>query len=573
VIVDRIGKYEIRGELGRGGMGVVYQAFDPVLDRIVAIKVMSADADVDPTMRQRFLREARSAARLQHPNIVAVHDMGEDDGRLYIVMEFLRGNDMRTLIKRRMFVPFATKLDLVRQILAGLHFAHAQGVVHRDIKPGNVHVTNDGTAKILDFGLARLGGSDLTRSGQAMGTADYMSPEQVRGERDLGPRSDLYSVGVILFELLSFHTPFEGDSATAIMFNIVSRPPPPLRELLPACPAALDAIIERALAKDPELRFASGDEMARALDAATADMVGLAGPLATEVAELEARLIEHQRALGREGEVEPPRLAGDAADVGNLLVVHAALTELIARGATPAAAGDESRPSRWAETLELSRTLEISSDDDDTDRTRDISSEEPGTELVRLAREALHDSDLEKARSLTRQALAAGETAAVGLQREIEAASRVASRPSQRTATSPPDRSGSRWRTVLVISALVLAAAGAGWLFVLRPEPVAPAAGTLVLTVLPWAEIERIAPVLTGHALTLTETTTPFTIDLPAGAYRVTATNPFHASMTFEVTVAPASVARVRQTLPGFDVEAEIARVLDDDGDGDGSTP
>ncbi|PYV37843.1 MAG: hypothetical protein DMG06_27010 [Acidobacteria bacterium] len=262
---ERIGRYMIKRTLGRSAMGVVYLAFDPVLDRHSAIKVMTTSGEIDEELRARFFREARSAAKIRHPNIIAIYDMGEDQNRPYIAMEYLEGDDLKTLIEKKVFIPFEKKLDFIIQTCRGLHYAHQHGVIHRDIKPANIFVTLDGEVRILDFGLARLKSSELTRAGMIMGTPYYMSPEQVRGSRELDGRSDLFSVGVLLYELIAYTRPFEADNLTGVCFKIVSEPHPPISQFLQGCAEELVQIIDRALSKDRDARFATGDELADAL--------------------------------------------------------------------------------------------------------------------------------------------------------------------------------------------------------------------------------------------------------------------------------------------------------------------
>jgi serine/threonine-protein kinase len=246
-------------------MGVVYLAFDPVLDRYSAVKVMTTSGEVDEELRARFFREARSVAKIRHPNIIAIYDMGEDQNRPYIAMEHLEGADLKALIEKKVFIPFEKKLDLIIQICRGLHYAHQHGVIHRDIKPANVFVTLDGEVRILDFGLARLESSELTRAGMVMGSPYYMSPEQVRGWHDLDGRSDLFSAAVVLYELLTYQRPFEADNLTGVCFKIVSDPHPPISQFLQGCAEELVQIIDRALSKDRDARFATGEELAEAL--------------------------------------------------------------------------------------------------------------------------------------------------------------------------------------------------------------------------------------------------------------------------------------------------------------------
>jgi serine/threonine-protein kinase len=258
---ERIGRYDILGLVGRGGMGVLYRGHDPSLERDVAVKMMHIDFTHDNSARERFQREARAVARLQHRNIVTIHELGEVDGTPFIVMELLGGRDLDQMLKARARLTLAQKLDIVQQLCEGLAYAHEQGIVHRDIKPGNVRVLDDGTVKILDFGIARFTTSSLTQSGTVMGTPSYMAPEQIMGQPVDG-RADLFSAGVLLYELLCGHRPFSGDSPTAVAYQIMHVDAPPLRTELPDLPDAVNQIVARSLQKNPSDRYARALEMA-----------------------------------------------------------------------------------------------------------------------------------------------------------------------------------------------------------------------------------------------------------------------------------------------------------------------
>jgi hypothetical protein len=258
-----IGRYEVRECVGRGGMGALFRGHDPVLDREVAIKTMLADFSRDEDGRARFYREARAVARLQHRNIVTLFDFGEEAGAPYIVMEFLIGQTVADCVRSGMQLPIERILDIGAQLCTGLHFAHVRGIVHRDVKPPNIWLNDDGGVKVLDFGIAKFGDTTVTRIGGVVGSLSYMSPEQVNGSEDVDGRSDIFSVGIVLFELLSGKRPFRGDSPTAIMMKIVNEPTPALD--VPGVPAPLVALIERALEKDPTRRFQQASEMASEL--------------------------------------------------------------------------------------------------------------------------------------------------------------------------------------------------------------------------------------------------------------------------------------------------------------------
>ena len=252
----RIGKYTITGRIGRGGMGMVYRGWDEVLEREIAVKTLTVEKSAEDEHRQRFQIEAKAAAKLQHPNIVTVFELGEDRGLPFIAMELLSGVDLEALLRSGEPMLLAEKLDVMAQVCRGLHYAHERRVVHRDMKPSNIRVLEDGTAKIMDFGIAKLGATGVTKSGMMVGTVHYMSPEQIRG-KTLDGRSDVFSVGVILYQLLAGERPFSGEHPTEILYKIVHNEAPPLAVDLGECGAPLQAVLSRALAKEADQRYPS----------------------------------------------------------------------------------------------------------------------------------------------------------------------------------------------------------------------------------------------------------------------------------------------------------------------------
>lgn len=266
----KIGKYEITGVLGRGGMGVVYRAEDKRIGRQVAIKTLTENFSGQPEMLERFYREAQ-AGILQHPNIVIVYDLGDEDGVPFIVMEFVSGEPLDKLIAAGRPATIIEKLTIIEQVCLALGYAHHRGVVHRDIKPANVMVQQDGVAKIVDFGIARVQGSSseggLTRTGNVIGTIHYIAPERLRG-RPFDGRSDIFAVGVMLYLMLTGQLPFTGEDM-AVLQKLVNEPHPPLSTYLSNYPPVLDAIIDRSLAKDPEQRYATAEDFAADLHALT----------------------------------------------------------------------------------------------------------------------------------------------------------------------------------------------------------------------------------------------------------------------------------------------------------------
>jgi serine/threonine-protein kinase len=262
----KIAGYELIGALGEGGMGIVYRARDTALDREVALKIIRPDS-LGAEARRRFLREAKACSRINHPNIVTVYAAGEDGGTPWFAMELVAGETLRAVIDRGP-VPWATAADWISGILDALARLHAEGIVHRDLKPENIIVTRDGAAKLMDFGIARLGGeTSLTADGATLGTARYMSPEQVRGKPADAP-SDLFSLGAVLYELLAGEPAFTGEHPLATMYAITNEAPRPIAELVPDLPESIAGAIERSLEKDPAARFADAASFRDALRSA-----------------------------------------------------------------------------------------------------------------------------------------------------------------------------------------------------------------------------------------------------------------------------------------------------------------
>ena len=262
--MERLGKYQIVEKVGVGGFGVVYKAYDPFIKRHVAIKTCSAE---DKETRERFLREAEICGNLQHRNIVTVFEFGFESETPYLVQEYLSGEDLDKKIKRRDFLPMPERILWLMQIARGLEFAHSRGIVHRDIKPANIRILDDGTAKILDFGIAKLAQqqSTLTQAGITLGTAAYLAPEQIRGEA-VDARTDVYSFGVLAYELLAFERPFAAKEIPTLFYKVLNEPPPPLERLVRDCPPDLLAIVSRCLSKTPAGRFAPTGELVGALE-------------------------------------------------------------------------------------------------------------------------------------------------------------------------------------------------------------------------------------------------------------------------------------------------------------------
>jgi len=264
--IEKIGRYQVVGELGRGAMGVVYRAIDPNIGRTVALKTMRLDIEgiEHDEMLQRFRNEARAAGLMSHPNIVTIHDADECGGLFYIAMEYLEGETLQSLMSRKRVFSAEEIVALARQVAAGLDYAHTMNVVHRDIKPANIMITRQNVAKIMDFGISKSVGT-MTRTGQVLGTPYYMSPEQVMG-RQLDGRADLFSFGVVLYEMATGERPFTGENVTTIIYKIVNEAPVPACELQISVHPGLSAAITRCLAKKPEDRYQTGAQLAGELE-------------------------------------------------------------------------------------------------------------------------------------------------------------------------------------------------------------------------------------------------------------------------------------------------------------------
>jgi eukaryotic-like serine/threonine-protein kinase len=294
--LEKLGKYLILGELGRGAGGVVYRARDPIINRLVALKTITTGLAEFPDLLQRFYQEAQSAGGLQHPNIVTIFDLGDEQGVPYIAMELLEGESLDQLIGRRTPLPVPLKLTYAMQACRAFDYAHKRGIIHRDIKPDNVMLTKDGTVKVVDFGIARVLETSKTQTGMLLGTFAYMSPEQYHGEH-ADARSDIWSFGVLLYELMAYQRPFKGQTPASLMHSICQQEPPSLRDLAPECPATLENVIQRILRKSAEERYQSMEELLLDLD-----------PICRSLqSESVASLVVHARELSEQGDFSQSR--------------------------------------------------------------------------------------------------------------------------------------------------------------------------------------------------------------------------------------------------------------------------
>ena len=409
--VDKIGKYNIVEKIGVGGFGEVYKGYDPFIKRNVAVKTCSSH---EQEIRTRFFQEAEIAGNLNHRNVTTIYDFGVQDDLPYLIQEYLSGEDLDRKIKRRDFLPYPEKLYYLLQIARGLAYAHSRGVIHRDIKPANIRVLEDGTTKIMDFGIAKLAQreSTLTQTGMTLGTAAYLAPEQIQGE-NIDHRTDIFSYGVLAYELLTYHRPFQGKQISAVLYEILNSQPTPIPELWPGAPPAMVQIIESCLEKDPSRRFSHGNELLREL--------------------------EQVQKEGRRERIE---------DGATVQMTPAALSS--AGQPLPPNAPPPHPPADW-----MDRTPSHSQSLDLMDRTP---SHSQGIDLMDRTPSAIRQpsapyADLPGARS--------GATPTLD---DIDlGGSPTESTGSERFQTLPPRRSSSNLARILPLLLLALAAAGAGW--------------------------------------------------------------------------------------------------------------
>jgi hypothetical protein len=404
--LKKLGKYEILGELGHGAMGVVYRARDPIINRLVALKTITTGVADDPAMLQRFYREAQSAGGLQHPNIVTIYDMGEAGNLPYIAMELVEGENLDQIIARRAELPVTLKLVYAMQACRAFDYAHKRGIIHRDIKPGNIMLSKDGTVKVVDFGIARVMEASRTQTGMLIGTFAYMSPEQYHGEH-ADERSDLWSFGVSLYELLCYQRPFAGPTPASLMHNICGEPPSPLRELLEDCPEELEVIVTRLLQKSPNERYQSMEDLLLELEPVckkfqaqfVADLVAQSRQLLEQGAFTKARALSRQ-ALEVESGNHQARVLLDAANAGmKRLLNRPRVQEYVETGRALLEEGKIQEAKAAAESaLQLDSTFV------------------PAQELQRVARE-----ELDRARERAECLEAAKQRLAEGLPEEAEA--------------------------------------------------------------------------------------------------------------------------------------------------------
>ena len=362
--LKQLGRYRLIAELGRGAMGVVYKAEDPLLNRTVAIKtiILMDDPAVRAEYEARFFQEAKAAGGLNHPNLITIHDVGREGNIAYMAMELLEGTELRELMTRGR-LPLPSALEVVAQVADGLAFAHEHGVVHRDIKPGNIMIVRDRIAKIMDFGIARVRASDIkTQTGAILGSPKYMSPEQVASQ-PADYRSDVFSLGVVLHELAAGEPPFAAPTVTQLMHQIATATPRPPSATNPAVPAMLDLIVAKTLEKQPGARYQSAAELARDLRGCLADLPGRKGarPAAEEAmaaigaqpapaAGLDVELDKTRADAGKEGKSAASAIIATLSGQGPYFSLSRRFdsTEAFLRLAGPTAAGATGGPQAQA---------------------------------------------------------------------------------------------------------------------------------------------------------------------------------------------------------------------------------
>jgi len=574
-----VGRYEVHRKLGRGGMGTVYVAHDPVLGRMVAIKMFSTDVDM-PDAGSRFAREARSAAALSHPNIVTVYDFGDFDGQPYIVMEYVAGETLSQVIRRKSPVPLIDKLRWVEELLAGVSYAHRMSMVHRDIKPANLMIDKSGRLKILDFGIARMVGT-ASNTGVMLGTPGYMAPEQIKGDA-VDHRADVFAIGVVLYELMAYSEAFPGEMAPTIIHRVLNDEPKPLTEVAPDTHAEVVSMCERALRKNPEERFDTAAAMRdvvsrlrREIEAesgatiiqpyvpsrpAVADPSRPSGPasrdsdrgsgrttpksgprrtdrevLARRRAELLANELQSARSLLQQENFEGAReacLRALAIDESCLEALELErLIESEIASFEPASAGSMTSAMTMSEQtgvlpLEVAddpTILRLGSDDDNEDDKTVYRALPTPTPTPTLPPTSMPSARPTASGAIVAPPVARAET-------QAPATPAVVSQPAPGRSTSAPARPAPQRKSMISTRSILLgggvalvAILAAGFAFFGRS---APTPGQLVIDAVPWATITSIKNE-SGEAVALPTTpSTPIRLDLPAGSYRIALTGP-----------------------------------------------
>ena len=563
--MSKIGKYEIVEELGRGGMGVVYKAHDSLMERDVAIKVISDGVLAMPEIKSRFYREARTAGQLSHENITVIYDVGEDGGKPYIVMEYLAGADLGTLLENGEEIPLQLKLTYAVQICRGLSFSHSRGIIHRDIKPGNIRITGSGKVKIMDFGIAKPESSNLTRTGALIGTPFYMSPEQIQG-RKVDTRSDIFSFGVLFYELLTGKKPFAGVEPTSVMFKIVHEEPERIDDALIEHRNGLRDIVLRTLAKDPDKRYQDLAEVADLLDHVIQELKAGDRRKAQELRLRIEKVIAESRSLLKSGKFGKALQTADRAakmDPANTEIARLAIE-------IKKAEEQEARRVFIEERLQAARKSFAAKRFDRTiEVLKEILQVEPGhAEALRLTRQA--NDAITYARTGGEQFAETQLSAPIaGKQKEVPRPAPQAKEPQPKAPPPKPVRlpthdagpaPAGRTKTIIIVAAVVVIAGAAAVYRLVIYVPPAPA-GYVSLNILPWGQVTKITGPGGTELPVARETMTPCRLTLPEGTYTIQVANPsFGKPLVLKVDVKNDQVREVKETFAGFDIQQTVMK-------------
>ncbi len=611
--MQKIGKYEIIETLGEGGMGIVYKAFDPLMQREVAIKVLLERVFDLPEIKERFYREARSAGQLSHENITIFHDLGETDGKPYIVMEYLPGTDLRGIIKSKTELSLKQKLHFAVQICRGLAYSHSKTIIHRDVKPENIRILEDGKVKIMDFGIAKPTTSTMTQTGTVMGTPFYMSPEQIKGQH-VDHRSDIFSFGVLLFELITYKLPFPGDSPTTVSYKIVHEKPEPIDNIAINNISEMREIILKCLAKEPEGRYQGFAEIARELENVTRQIDAAESIRRAEDArQFEKLVAESKRFLAKKNFSKALEMAEKAANLTSKRSTEFELIQQIKEEEERERQRRESEnrlkaAGKWISSREFERALGelqalLETDPQNAEAAKLLEAAKQGlasknqqeqvSGFLAAARDYLQNEDLARAAQQVDEALKldSRHSEALRLKKAIsearqtkEAATRRA--PAETVLIEPetqktelyappkappkkiiekakPERRRDPKKVGIAAAALVVVAFLVYRMFFSSPPP---STGYVSLNILPWAEVTKITnehgEEVSGLGNEGEKMITPCRLSLPAGKYNIQLSNPqLGASLEIPVAVETGRTEVVTRKLPGFDYSEILSRI------------
>lgn len=524
--MKKIGKYEIFEILGKGGMGVVYKGFDPLLQREVAIKVISESAFDNPDIKERFFREARAAVKLLHENIIVVHDLGEHEGKPYIVMEYLTGADLRAILNTikandREPLLLQQKLDFAWQICKGFDFLHAKDIIHRDLKPENIRVLDNGSVKIMDFGIAKsmMMATTMTQAGVVLGTPSYMSPEQIRGQK-VDKRSDIFSFGILFYELLTYKMPFKGENFTSICYNIVYEPPDQIDDLEIENLAPAREIILKALKKDVRERYQSFSEL---------------------ITDLETVIRIKETELRRLVEGKRKKLEKLLADSNNFLKKKNFLKAL-------EKAQEAGKISTNAQNIR--ELIALIKEDEEKENRRLGDAKTKSTQGMKPSETIVGKEADEETKAIS---IEVAETELVKTKPAVKKTPRLlAKAPFQFKRTY----------AITAAAALLLSAVLIYRVFIYTPSS---PSGYVALNILPWAEVVKIETSdgrdVTAIYAAAGKIVTPCRLVLPEGSFKISLTNSvLKESLTLSVAVKPGDSQEVKHKMPGFNYNNLLPR-------------